>query len=408
MLRLPAEPFTSTHAVLYPRERGFVLKPPGFGNLKCSPQMRIGGPQPENRVLVCKILYWQFPDFIERHCRIRQGIAAGVFPRRVGHDHLERAGRQFRRRRFQLLGLLENREPAEGTGDFSASAHLLHQVAVLFRFLFSRLNNRLGAFNGGPADAQVSGDVVAGVTGVDPLTFRHCGGMTEVRPAALALAGRALSASWPWGKLPHSSQASRLATDWPRRGAGGNLVLRREPRAACSRPTETPHLRCVVPPGRAGRPTGPPQGRTCRAVSYAPASSRSPTWLAHVLPTDRDTGLGFSRPPAPDAPVPQPGAWLSAGLSHLSASARLRAVPPRSVFSTGSWNRGTPFGTGQTAGEPRHPSVNWRSAPHPPEERLCLSRASFGPAPPVRRESAASAAVRSRSRQHQPGQHRCP
>src|ERR1039458_4230313 len=133
-----------------------------------------------------------------------------------------------------------------------------------------------------------------------------------------------------------SSQASRLATDRPHRGAGGNLVLRREPRAACSRPTETPHLRCVVPPGRAGRPTGPPQGRTCRAVSYAPASSRSSTWLAHVLPTDRDTGLGFSQPPAPDALVPQPGARLSAGLSNLSASARLRAVPPRSVFSTGS------------------------------------------------------------------------
>src|ERR1017187_9594417 len=191
MLRLPAEPFTSTHAVLYPRERGFVLKPPGFGNLKCSPQMRIGGPQPENRVLVCKILYWQFPDFIERHCRIGEEIAAGVFPRRVGHDHLERAGWQLRRRRFQLLGLLEHREPAEGTGDFSASVHLLHQVVVLFRFLFSRLNHRLGAFNGGPADTQVPGDVVAGVTGVGPLTFRRCGGMTEVRPAAFALAGRA-------------------------------------------------------------------------------------------------------------------------------------------------------------------------------------------------------------------------
>src|ERR1039458_3018876 len=35
-------------------------------------------------------------------------------------------------------------------------------------------------------------------------------------------------------------RASRLATDRPRRGAGGNLVLRREPRAACPQPTETP------------------------------------------------------------------------------------------------------------------------------------------------------------------------
>src|ERR1039458_4176629 len=162
----PAEPFTSTRAVLYPGERGFVLKPPGFGNLKCSPQMRIGSPQPENRVLVCKILYWQFPDFIERHCRIRQGVSAGVLPRQVGHDHLERAGRQFRRRRFQLLGLLEHREPAEGTGAFAASVHLPPQVAVLFRFLLSCVDNRLGAFDGRPAEAQVPGDVVAGVTGV--------------------------------------------------------------------------------------------------------------------------------------------------------------------------------------------------------------------------------------------------
>jgi hypothetical protein len=64
-------------------------------------------------------------------------------------------------------------------------------VAVLFRFLLSCVDNRLGAFDGRPADAQVPGDVVAGVTGVGPLTFRHCGGMTEVRPAALAFTGQA-------------------------------------------------------------------------------------------------------------------------------------------------------------------------------------------------------------------------
>src|ERR1035441_4027213 len=100
---------------------------------------------------------------------------------------MERTGWQFRRRRIQLLSLLEHGEPAEGASNLSASVHLLHQIAILVRFLFRCLNDRLGPFDGRPADAKVASDVVAGVARVGPLTFRHCSGMTEVRPGALSL-----------------------------------------------------------------------------------------------------------------------------------------------------------------------------------------------------------------------------
>src|ERR1035437_1803660 len=45
------------------------------------------------------------------------------------------------------------------------------------------LDHGLGPFDGRWPDTEVPGDLVAGV----PLSFRHCGGVTEVRPGSLAL-----------------------------------------------------------------------------------------------------------------------------------------------------------------------------------------------------------------------------
>src|ERR1019366_1356213 len=64
---------------------------------------------------------------------------------------------------------------------------LLNEVTIFLRFLFCGRDNGLGTFGGRPANAQVSSDVVAGIARVGPLTFRHCGRMTEVRTASLAL-----------------------------------------------------------------------------------------------------------------------------------------------------------------------------------------------------------------------------
>src|ERR1035437_10357353 len=65
MLRLPAQPLPRALAVLHPRERSLVFESPDLGNLKCSPQVGVRCPQPENSVLLRQILHRHCPDFIE-------------------------------------------------------------------------------------------------------------------------------------------------------------------------------------------------------------------------------------------------------------------------------------------------------------------------------------------------------
>ena len=90
-----------------------------------------------------------------------------------------------RRSDFKVSRLLLDRQSAVSSRDFAASVHLTYKVAIFLRIFFGSLDYGLGSFDGGSPNSEVAGDLVAGV----PLTFRHCGGMTEVRPRALPVPG---------------------------------------------------------------------------------------------------------------------------------------------------------------------------------------------------------------------------
>ncbi len=114
----------------------------------------------------------------------------------------------------------QNLQPPEGAGNLAAAVHLLDEIAVFFWVLLGRLDYSLGPVDGRSANAEVAGDLVAG----GPLTFGHCGRMTEVRPDALPLAGLA-ALQWLDGAFQRDDLAGQqiLADEVLVRLAAGGL-----------------------------------------------------------------------------------------------------------------------------------------------------------------------------------------
>src|SRR5215471_19939386 len=84
MLGLPAQPIAHAHLVLHPSENCFFLEPKGIESLIGKPHVMVGGPEPENAILMRDGGHRQRADLLDRHARIGMHTAM----RRVRHAPL--------------------------------------------------------------------------------------------------------------------------------------------------------------------------------------------------------------------------------------------------------------------------------------------------------------------------------